>query len=198
MTASRKSPRSRRAVGATGLLIAAVLVVTAGIMVSSIPVLVAATVYAVVSGVVAARLLSNEIAQMRRDRARDRAVVADEHRRTALARSAEHLAFADQMGSRMRMLDSHVSTLRDSLLTAEIDLALARERVSAEAARSLALQADVDSAQSDLDSARVDLNSARDALAASKSAELEARAEVVAWEDAASENVRQAHQRRHA
>ena len=196
MTASRKAPRSRRAVGATGLLIAAVLVGTAGIMVSSIPVLVAATVYAVVSGVVAARLLSNEIAQMRRGRARDRAVVADEHRRTAVARSAENLAFADQMGSRMRMLDSHVSTLRDSLLTAEIDLALARERVSAEAARSLALQADVDSAQPDVDSARVDLNSARDALAASKSAELDARAEVLAWEEAASVSERQAHQRR--
>jgi hypothetical protein len=80
-------------------------------------------------------------------------------------------------------------------VTAEIDLARARERVSEERARSKALQADVESAQSDLESARVDLRNASDALAASETAEMHARAEILAWEEAASEEARRQHER---
>ncbi len=54
----------------------------------------------------------------------------------AVARSQEHIAFAEQMGSRIRHKDAQLETLRDSLVTAEIDLAKTRERMSAERARS--------------------------------------------------------------
>ncbi|MCW2838811.1 MAG: hypothetical protein JWR55_294 [Aeromicrobium sp.] len=194
--ANRRIPRSRRAVGAVALLASSVLVAVIGIVVSTVPVLAAATLYAVVTGIVATRLLSNEIAQLRRDWARDRAELADSNRTTAVARSKEHIAFAEQMGQRVSLRDSQIATLRDALVTAEIELAQARERFSAERARRAALEADAASAQSDLDSARADLLQAQDALAASESAELQVRAELLAWEEAATEETRRQHERK--
>jgi hypothetical protein len=187
---NRRIPRSRRAIGAVALLLSAVLVALVGIIVSTVPVLVVSTLYAVVAGGVAARLLSDEVAQMRRDWAADRAQLADSNRTAAVARSREHIAFADQMGQRVRLRDAQIATLRDAMVTAEIELAQARERVSAERARSAALESDAYSAQSDLESARVDLRRASDALAASESAELQVRAELLAWQEAASEESR--------
>jgi len=187
--------RSRRVLIATTLLATAVLVAAISIIVSTIPLLVAATIYAVVAGIASTRLLSNDLAQMRRDWARDRAGIADSNRKLAIARSQEQIAFADQMGSRIKHKDAQLETLRDSLVTAEIDLAKTRERVSAERARSDALAADLNSAQSDVESARSDLLKATDALAASEAAEIQARAEVAAWEQSATEEERRLHQR---
>jgi len=175
--------------------VTAALVAAAGIVISTIPMLIAATVFAVVAGVVSARLLANDLAQMRRDWAHDRADIADRNRHLAIARSQEHIAFADQMGTRVRRKDEQLETLRDSLVTAEIDLAKTRERVSAERARVDALTADLASAQSDIESARADLLKATDALAASESAETQARAEVASWEQSATEEERRQHQR---
>ncbi|WP_332663889.1 hypothetical protein [Aeromicrobium sp.] len=195
MASSRRIPRSRRALGATGLLISAVLVAVAGIIVSTVPVLIAATTYAVLTGVAAARMLSNELADRRREWALERAAIVDDNRRATVSRSREHIEFANQMGSRIRLRDAQLAELRDSLVTAEIDLAKARERMSEERARNEALQADVDAAQSDLESARLDLRRASDALAESESAELHARAQILAWEEAASEEERRQHER---
>ena len=195
MASSRRSPRSRRALGAIALLLTAVLVAAVSIIVSTIPFLVAATSYAVASGMVAARLLSNELAQTRRDWARDRAGIANDNRRSWIVRSREQTAFAEQMGSRIRLRETQLDTLRDSLVTAEIDLAKARERMSAERARGEALKSDLYSAQSDLESARVDLLNAGDALVASETAEMAARAQILAWEEVASASERQLHQR---
>jgi chromosome segregation ATPase len=196
MVSNRRSSRSRRALAAAALLVSAVLVAIVGILVSTVPVLVGATAYAVVTGIVAARLLSNDLAQMRRDWAGDRAKLADEHRLAAVTRSREQAAYATQMGSRIRLREAQLSTLRDSLVTAEIDLARSRERLSAERARSEALESDLDSARSDLESARVDLRQASDALATSETAELQARAELLAWEEASSEEIRRLHARK--
>ena len=195
MASSRRIPRSRRAVGAAGLLITAALVAVAGIIISTVPVLIAATTYAVLAGVVAARLLSNELAARRRVWAVERSTIVDDNRRAAVARSREHIEFANQMGSRIRLRDTQLAELRDSLVTAEIDLARSRERVSEERARNEALRSDVDSAKSDLESAQFDLARAMDALAESESAELHARAQILAWEETASEEARRQHER---
>lgn len=195
MASSRRIPRSRRLIGATGLLISAALVTVVAIIVSTVPILVVATVYATVAGVIAARLMSDELAQLRRDWSHDRARVAHDNRSAAIERSHEHIAFAEQMGARIRLRDAQLAALRDSLVTAEIELARARERVSAERARSAALQSDVESACSDLESARADLRIANDQLAASETAELHARAQLLAWEEAASEEARRQHDR---
>ncbi len=192
---SRKMARSTRVVTASALLATAVLIAAAAIMVSTVPALIAATIYAVIAGIISARLLSKDLAKMRLDWAYDRADTADRNRHQAVARSREQTAFAEQMGSRIRHKDAQIDTLRDSLVTAEIDLAKTRERVSAERARSEALAADLTSAQSDRDSARSDLLKATDALATSEAAEIQARAEVVAWEQSATEEERRQHQR---
>jgi len=172
-----------------------VLVAVAGIALATVPVLIAATSYAVVSGVLAARLLSNELSDRRRAWALERSVIVDDNRRAAVKRSREHIEFANQMGSRIRLREAQLAELRDSLVTAEIDLALSRERVSEERARSEALRADTESARSDLESAQFDLARALDALAESESAELDARAQLLAWEEAAAENERRQHDR---
>jgi hypothetical protein len=195
MASSRRIPRSRRAVGATGLLISAALVAVVGIIISTVPVLIAATTYAVVAGVVSARLLTNELAERRRAWALERSHIVDDNRRAAVSRSREHIEFANQMGSRIRLREAQLAELRDSLVTAEIDMARARERVSEERARNEALLADAESARSDLESAQFDLARALDALAESESAELDARAQVLAWEEAASEEERRQHER---
>lgn len=193
---NRRIPRSRRAVGAIALLVSAVVVAVVGLVVAAVPVLIASTVYAAVAGVVAGRLLSNEIAQVRRDWARDRAKLADDNRKVAVVRSREHIEFAEHMGERVSQRDEQIASLRDVLVTAEIEAARARERLSAERARRAALEAEADSAQSDLESARVDLLAAQDALAAREAAELQVRAELVAWEEAASEETKHLHDRR--
>ncbi len=195
MASTRRNPRSRRALGATGLLITAVLVAIAGIVVSTVPVLIAATTYAVLTGVIAARLLSNELADRRRTWALERSVIVDDNRRAAVARSREHIEFANQMGSKIMLREAQLDELRDSLVTAEIDLAKVRERVSEERARSKALEADTEAAKSDLESAQFDLARALDALAESESAELDARAQLLAWEQTASDNEHRQHDR---
>ena len=193
---NRRTARSRRVIGATALLATAVAVAVVGLVIRSVPVLVATTAYATVVGVVAARLLANQIAQVRRDWARDRARLADEQRRAAVVRSREHIAFAEQMSQRVSLRDAQIASLRDALVTAEIDLAKSRERVSAETARSRALQADATAARSDLESARADLLQAQDALAASESAELQVRAELLAWEESASDEAKRLQERK--
>jgi chromosome segregation ATPase len=195
MASSRKIRRSRRAIAATALLVTAVVIAACGLVIATVPALVVATAYAVVTGIVAARLLASEIVQVRREWAHDRAVIADDNRRTAIVRAGEHIAFAEQMGSRIRQKDAQLEALRDALVTAEIDLAKSRERLSAERARVEALTSELDSAASDLESARVDLRHAMDALATSEGAEIQARAEVSAWEQSASEAERLLHNR---
>lgn len=195
MSHSRKSARSRRVLAATALLTTAVIFAAGAIAVSTIPLLVGATIYAVIAGIVSARLIANDLGQMRRDWAKDRAGIANHNRLQSVARSNENTAFAEQMASRIRHKDAQIENLRDSLVTAEIDLAKTRERVSAERARVDALTADLSSAQSDVESARRDLMKANDALAASEAAEIQARAEVVAWEQSATEDQRRQHQR---
>lgn len=194
MSHSRKSARSSRVLIASALLVSALLVAAAAIIVSTVPVLVTATVYAVCAGIIAARLIADDLAQMRRDWARDRAEIANSNRLHAVARSREQIAFADQLGSRIRHKDAQLDTLRDSLVTAEINLAKIRERVSEERARSEALAADLSSAQSDIESARSDLLVATDALATSEAAEMQARADVIAWQQSATDEERRQHQ----
>ncbi len=195
MSHSRRSTRSRRVVLAAALLVSATVLAVAAIVVSTVPLLIGATVYAVVAGMVSSRLIANDLAQLRRDWAGDRAQIANHNRLLSVARSQENTAYAEQMASRIRHKDAQIESLRDSLVTAEIDLAKIRERVSAERARVEALTADLSSAQSDIESARADLMKANDALAASEAAEIQARAEVVAWEQSATDDQRRQHQR---
>ena len=141
-------------------------------------------------------LMFAEIVVIRRMWAFDRAHAADGYRKQTLIQHESHMTFVQGMGSRLAWRENQMGLMQDALLTSEIEIALAREKLSAESARVSALQADNAAAASDLASARSDLLAAQDALAVSESAGMAARAEIIAWEETAESTAEQIQQRR--
>ena len=107
-----------------------------------------------------------------------------------MLRHDSHMTFVHGMGSRLAWRENQMGLMQDALLTTEIEIALARERLSAEKGRVAALQDDNAAAATDLASARADLLAAQDALAVSESAGVAARAEIIAWEESRGEHGR--------
>ena len=171
-------------IAATTLLILSAVVATAALITSTVPALAGATVLGVVAGVAAVVLMSAEVLVVRRAWARDRAEVSDGYRVRTLERHDAHIAFIESLGARVARSESQRDAMHEALLTTEIEVAIAREKLSAEKARADALQSDGDAAASDLASARADLLAAQDALAASEAAGVAAQAEITAWEQA--------------
>lgn len=203
MSTDRRRPRARRTVAATLVLLSSVAAGVAGIAVATVPVLVAATTYAVVGGLVAGRLLTGEITRVRHDWARDRAVLADSHRRAAVSRAQDQIAFARQMTERIRSRDADVELLGETLRTIEDDLRTTQVQLAGQQEQRARLVTEVDSLTAELsavggqlDQARAELRTALDELAASQAAEIEARAEIVAWEQSADDWTRREHERR--
>lgn len=186
-TPLRRRARSTKVIAATSLLAVSAVIACAALITSTVWLLAGATVFGVVAGVVAAALLLAEIVVVRRAWATDRAQVSDSYRVESKKRHDSHIAFVESLGSRLAQREIQLSAMQDQLLTTEIEIALAREKFSEEKARTEALQSDVDAAASDLASARSDLLSAQDALAASEAAAVEARAEILAWEQVAEQ-----------
>ncbi len=185
MAPTRRRARSPKLVAAITLLVLAVVVAGAAIVTSTVPALAGATVLGVLAGIAATALMFAEIVVIRRLWASDRAQVADGYRTEAVQRHESNMAFVQDMGSRLASSEHQLDLMQDALVSAEIETALARERWSAETARVVALEADAAAAVTDLASSRADLVSARDALAASESAGVAARAEIIAWHEAA-------------
>lgn len=156
----------------------------AAIVVATVPVLGAAVAYAVVVSSVAARLLSNETAQVRRDWARDRAVTAHERSREQVRRSREQVAFADSMGEKVQVREERIVELLQQLGVAEAALVEAEARHAAVTVRADGLQVDLDETRQSLVSTRAEVRRLRDDLAASQSSELAARTELMAWQEA--------------
>ena len=186
-TPLRRRARSPKVIAATTLLVVSALVASAALVTSTVQLLAGATVFGVVAGVVAAALLLAEIVVIRRAWAFDRAQVSDGYRVETLKRHDSHVAFVESLGSRLAYRENQLGVMHDALLTSEIEIAIAREKLSEEKARTEALQSDVDAAASDLASARSDLLAAQDALAASEAAGVAARAEIVAWQQVADQ-----------
>lgn len=184
-----------KVLAATVVLAVSAVVAAAALVTATVPALAGATVLGVLAGVVAAALMSAEIVVVRRAWAFDRAQVSDGYRVETLKRHESHIAFVESLGSRLAWRENQLGMMHDALLTSEIEIALAREKLSAEKARAEALQSDADAAASDLASARSDLLTAQDALAASEAAGVAARAEIVAWQQVA-DRAPQAGQRR--
>ncbi len=186
-TPLRRRARSGKVIAATSLLALSAVIACAALITSTVWLLAGATVFGVVAGVVAAALLTAEILDVRRAWATDRAQVSDRYRVESKKRHESHIAFVESLGSRLAQRETQISDLQEALLTAEIEIALAREKFSEEKARTEALQSDAEAAASDLASARSDLLVAQDALAASEAAAVEARAEILAWEQVAEQ-----------
>ena len=171
----RRAPRSSRSFVAAWLLVSAVGAVVAAAVVGTTIALTAGAAYAVVAGITAALLLESVVVKVRRLWAYDRANLANANRTDALARSADQIAFADLMASR-------ISEARSRIIRLETQIRLA-ERRRDELGHSLADEQERSSElEASLEQVQDDLAHLRDALTASEAAEKRARAEVVAWE----------------
>lgn len=161
----------------TALLLLALAVVTGGaaILVGSVPVLVGGIVLAVLLGSAAARLLGDETVQVRRDWSQDRAAQAHAVRRDAEAKAREHIDFADTMAERVRVRQSQVEDLA-------AQLERVREDAAAQVLRADAAEREVALLRTQLEEAHAELLSLQEALAASQSEELDARTQLLAWQ----------------
>lgn len=171
----RRAPRSHRSVAAVVLLVSAVGVVVAAVVVGSIVALTAAGAYAVVVGIVAAVLMESVVAQVRRLWAYDRANLASAYRTEAVSRSAEQVAFAESMATRLTEHRASIVRLQAGIERAERRRDQLGQALADEQERSTELEASLAQVQDDL-------AHLRDALTASEAAEKRARAEVVAHE----------------
>ena len=188
--AARRSRRSVRTLAAVVLIVSALVAGTAAIVVASATVLAVALAYAVTVCSVAARLLADETAQVRRDWARDRAVTAHEQSREATRRAREQVAFADTMAERVRSRDARVSDLLDEVEAAEDALAEARAAHHAAAQRADTLDTELARTRHDLAGARAEARRLRDELATLQATELELRTELLAWQQRSEEQRR--------
>jgi septal ring factor EnvC (AmiA/AmiB activator) len=157
------------------LLVSGVGVVVAAVVVGSTVALTAAGAYAVVAGIVAAVLMESVVAQVRRLWAYDRANLADTYRTAAVTRSAEQVAFAESMATRLTEHRARIVRLEADIERAERRRGELGEALADEQERSAELEASLAQVQDDL-------AHLRDALTASEAAEKRARAEVVAHE----------------
>lgn len=171
----RRAPRSRRSVVAVLLLVSAVGVVAAAFVAGSMVALTAAGAYAVAVGIAAAVLMESVIAQVRRLWAHDRANLASAYRTDAVTRSAEQVAFAESMASRLGEHQARIVKLEGEIRSAERRRQELGQALADEQERSAELEASLEQVQEDLEHLR-------DALTASEAAEKRARAEVVAHE----------------
>jgi septal ring factor EnvC (AmiA/AmiB activator) len=171
----RRARRSNRSVAAVLLLVSAVVAVAAAVVIGTTIALTAGAAYAVVAGIIAAALLASLVANVRRLWAYDRANLANAYRTDAVTRSADQVAFADLMASRVAERQARIIRLETEIRLAERRRDELGHSLADEQERSSELEASLEQIQADL-------AHLRDALTASEAAEKRARAEVVAWE----------------
>lgn len=189
-SAARRSRRSVRTLAAVVLIVSALVAGTAAIVVATVAALAVAVAYAVTVCSVAARLLTNETAQVRRDWARDRAVTAHEQSREAARRKREQVSFADTMAEKVQVRDTRIEDLAAQIAEAEAALSRAEAEHVAAARRADALDGELQQTRDSLLGTRAEVRRLRDELAASQSSELEARTELLAWQQQAEEQRR--------
>ncbi|MPZ93499.1 MAG: hypothetical protein GEU96_01025 [Propionibacteriales bacterium] len=129
MPANRRVQRSVRITLAVALLVAAALVVAGALVSRGALWLGSAAVFALVAGVAAARILSNELRAARIQNATDRAEQAQAYASLAARRATENSAFAAAMRQKV---DDHGATLER--LKATLRLAERRAELAEQAA----------------------------------------------------------------
>jgi hypothetical protein len=120
---------------AVGLLAAAGLVVFVAVAYRDATWLSGAALFALLCGVLAARIFSNELADVRREHARDRVKQADAYARIADERTAEHEMFVSSMSSRLVDRDHTISHLKGTVRLCESRIVQAEHRVRRETMR---------------------------------------------------------------
>ena len=99
-----------------------------------------AAVLGVALGAAATRITHAELAETRREAARDRAEQAQEYRRLTEVRTAENAAFVDTMQARAARQEEAVHQLEDALTAAQSRAADATRKLNQEARRADAVE----------------------------------------------------------
>lgn len=134
---------------ALAMLAVASLVVTPAVFVASVPLLAAAAVVALVAGIASARIISNELAQTRREWAKDRAAQAKAYQRVMSDRTREQAKFAKDMTERVQGRDKKIVELRGTLRVVESRVHDGDERLKVEQRRNAELQETVETLRSE-------------------------------------------------
>lgn len=134
-TPSRRRQRSVRVTVAVALLALGTLGVAVALSLATVPALSVASVGAVLTGWLAARIVYTELVQSRRERARERAAQARSYRALFVERSTEHAAFASAMTDRLVARDREIRELEGTLRLSEGRADDAEMRVRREARR---------------------------------------------------------------
>ena len=132
---NRRRQRSVRVTVATALLILAALAVVAALPTQSVGWLSASSVFALLAGSAASRIIYNELLQSRREAATDRAEQAQAYRTMFSERAEEHAEFTTAMTDRLANRDRSISELEHTIVLAEQRVIEAETRVQREARR---------------------------------------------------------------
>jgi len=132
---NRRRQRSVRVTVATALLALAALAVVAALPTQSVGWLSASSVFALLAGSAASRIIYNELLQSRREAATDRAEQAQAYRTMFSERAEEHAEFTTAMTDRLANRDRSISELEDSIVLAEQRAIEAETRVQRESRR---------------------------------------------------------------
>jgi hypothetical protein len=141
---ARRRQRSIRVTVAVLLLVLAAVVVAGALASGSLLAVSMASVVALVAGCASTRIVLNELAQTRREAARDRALQADQYQRLFADRAAEHRCYATAMKERVAERDTTIAQLLGSLQAADGRADEALERLKQETKRTVELQERLD------------------------------------------------------
>ncbi len=136
----RRRQRSARLTVAVFLLALAGLAVTGALASGSWLLLAVAAALGVLLGAAATRITHTELAEARREAARDRAEQAQAYRRLTEERTAEHTAYATSMQERLERQQTNVHELENALTAAQERASAATRKLNAEARRAEAAE----------------------------------------------------------
>ena len=173
---SRRRQRSVRVTVAFCLLLVASMVVVAALVSGSHPAVAAAALLSLVCGFAATRIVATELAQSRRDAARDRAAQAHAYQLIYAERIAEHDRFATSMTEQIVERDGQIGRLLATVRHIGRRVDEAEDRAQREAARNAELQ-------ELLDAAAQALEEQSDAVAFWDGEEVPAVMDLLAWEE---------------
>lgn len=176
-SAARRRQRSVRVTVAVCLLAAAALVVAGSLLLGSLVVTSVAAVLAVLAGCASTRILANELAQSRREAARERAGLAHDYARLSAERVTEQAGFARAMTERILERDVEIGRLHGTIRLADCRADEAQARLRNEEKRTTALRERLDQLGRELDEER------EDSLAFWDGGEAPTVVDLLAWEE---------------
>jgi hypothetical protein len=179
----RRRQRSLRLTFAVGLLALAGLVVFVAVAYKDSTWLSGAGVFGLLCGVMAARTVSNELADVRREHARDRVRQAHAYAQIADERAVEHESFVSSMCERLADRNHTITHLKGTVRLCESRIVQAEHRVKRESERANQAQEQLAEALSE----RHDLETEATALMVASgiiedAAEMPAIVNLMAWE----------------